>query len=173
MPHFSFLPNVVPSSLGGFPGGTVVNESTCQKCRRWKRLGFDPWLRKILEKGTATRSSILAWKILWTEGPDGLLSMGLQMSQTWLRVHRAMAIAVCRLFWVSGSQIISYAFNTQCLAHMVYVQLDKSQARKWKKTRRVIFMFLKITVWHAEFVSISWALCISSVNMTEHLLWIR
>ena len=25
----------------------------------------------------ATHSSILAWRILWTEGPDGLLSMGL------------------------------------------------------------------------------------------------
>ena len=31
-----------------------------------------------LEKGTATHSSILAWRIPWTEVPDGLLSMGLQ-----------------------------------------------------------------------------------------------
>ena len=29
-----------------FPGGTVVNESTCQ-CRRPRRCGFDPWVRKI------------------------------------------------------------------------------------------------------------------------------
>ena len=34
--------------------------------------GEDP-----LEKGTATRSSILAWRIAWTEEPGGLLSMGL------------------------------------------------------------------------------------------------
>ena len=34
-----------------------------------------------LEKDTATHSSILAWKILWTEEPGGLQSMGLQ-SQT-------------------------------------------------------------------------------------------
>ena len=123
--------------------------------------------------GSSPHSSILAWKIPWTEEPDGLLSMGLQISQTCLRAQIAMAIALFRLFWVSRSQIISYAFNTQCLARTVYVWLDKSQARKWKRTRRVIFMFLKITVCHAEFVSISWALCISSVNMTEHLLWIR
>ena len=135
--------------------------------------GLIPGSGRSLEKGTATRSSILAWKIPWTEESDGLLSMGLQISQICLRAHTAMAIALFRLFWVSGSHIISYAFNTQCLARTVYVRLDKSQARKWKRTRRVIFMFLRIAVCHAEFVSISWALCISSVNMTEHLLWIR
>ena len=31
-----------------------------------------------LEKKMATRSSILAWKTPWTEGPGGLQSMGLQ-----------------------------------------------------------------------------------------------
>ena len=32
----------------------------------------------ILEKGMATHSSTLAWKIPWTEEPGGLQSMGLQ-----------------------------------------------------------------------------------------------
>ena len=33
-----------------------------------KRHGFDPWVGKIpLEEGMATRSSILAWRIPWTE----------------------------------------------------------------------------------------------------------
>ena len=31
-----------------------------------------------LEKGMATHSSILAWRIPWTEEPGGLLSTGLQ-----------------------------------------------------------------------------------------------
>ena len=31
-----------------------------------------------LEEGVATHSSILAWRILWTEEPGGLQSMGLQ-----------------------------------------------------------------------------------------------
>ena len=31
-----------------------------------------------LEKGVTTSSSILAWKIPWTEKPGGLQSMGLQ-----------------------------------------------------------------------------------------------
>ena len=34
-----------------------------------------------LEKGMATHSSILAWRVPWTEEPGGLQSMGLQ-SQT-------------------------------------------------------------------------------------------
>ena len=34
-----------------------------------------------LEKEMATHSSILAWKILWTEDPGGLQSMGSQKSQ--------------------------------------------------------------------------------------------
>ena len=32
----------------------------------------------LLEKEMATHSSILAWKILWTEEPGGLQSMGSQ-----------------------------------------------------------------------------------------------
>ena len=35
--------------------------------------GEDP-----LEEGMATHSSILAWRIPWTEEPQGLQSMGLQ-----------------------------------------------------------------------------------------------
>ena len=32
----------------------------------------------LLEKGMAIHSSILAWRILWTEEPGGLQSKGLQ-----------------------------------------------------------------------------------------------
>ena len=35
-----------------------------------------------LDKGMATRSSILAWRIPWTEEPGGLQSMGVPRSQT-------------------------------------------------------------------------------------------
>ena len=61
-----------------FPGGASGKEPTCQ-CRRCKRAGFDPWVRKIpLEEGMATHSSILAWGIPWTEGPSRLQFMGSQ-----------------------------------------------------------------------------------------------
>jgi hypothetical protein len=36
-----------------------------------------PWVRKIpLKKGMATYSSILAWRIPWTEEPGGIQSSG-------------------------------------------------------------------------------------------------
>ena len=35
-------------------------------------------LKDPLEKGMATHSSILVWRIPWTEEPGGLQSMGLQ-----------------------------------------------------------------------------------------------
>ena len=39
----------------------------------------------LLEKEMATHSSILAWKIPWTEEPGGLQYMGLQRSQSLLK----------------------------------------------------------------------------------------
>ena len=57
--------------------------------RNSRRCGFDPWVgikdpKDPLEKGTATLSSILAWKIPWTEGPGWLQPMGLQrVRQDW------------------------------------------------------------------------------------------
>ena len=35
-----------------------------------------------LEEGMTTHYSVLAWRILWTEEPDGLQSTGSQKSQT-------------------------------------------------------------------------------------------
>ena len=42
------------------------------------RHGFDPWVGRHSEESTATHSSILAWKIPWTEEPQELQSMGSQ-----------------------------------------------------------------------------------------------
>ena len=50
---------------------TVKNLPAMQETRVQSLGGEDP-----LEKGMATRSSILAWRIPWTEEPGGLQSMG-------------------------------------------------------------------------------------------------
>ena len=56
------------------PGGSVGEEFACSVRDRVQSLGReDP-----LEKEMATHSSILAWKIPWTEEPDWLQSMGSQ-----------------------------------------------------------------------------------------------
>ena len=50
----------------------------------------ETWVRSLgwedpLEKGVATHSSILAWRIPWTEEPGGLQSMESSKSQKQLR----------------------------------------------------------------------------------------
>ena len=55
----------------GFPSGSASKESACSAGRS---LGWED----LLEKGMAIRSSILAWRIAWTEEPGELHSMGLQ-----------------------------------------------------------------------------------------------
>ena len=61
------------SAYEGFPGKLVKDPPAMWEI--WVRsLGWeDP-----LEKGTATYSSILAWRIPWTEEPGGLQSTGSQ-----------------------------------------------------------------------------------------------
>ena len=57
-----------------FSGGSVVkNLPAMQETQVWSLGQENP-----LEKEVATHSSILAWKILCTEEPGGLQSMGLQ-----------------------------------------------------------------------------------------------
>ena len=56
-----------------FPGGPVVNNLPAV----WETW-FDQTRKIYLDKETATHSRIFAWKIPWTEEPDGLQSMGSQ-----------------------------------------------------------------------------------------------
>ena len=84
--------------VGGSSSVSVVAQRI--KGRVWRRIlprgshgwrslvGYSPWGRKeldtterlhfTLEKELATHSSILAWKIPWTEEPEGLQAMGSQ-----------------------------------------------------------------------------------------------
>ena len=61
----------------------VAKDPPANQCRRCKRWGFDPWAAEIpLEKELATHSSILSWRILWSEEPGGLQSIGHKESDT-------------------------------------------------------------------------------------------
>ena len=58
----------------GFPGTQMVKNLPAVRETQVRYLRQeDP-----LEEGRATRSSILAWRIPWTEEPGGLQSMGYQ-----------------------------------------------------------------------------------------------
>ena len=55
-----------------FPGGSDGKESACSVGDLHSNSG----LEDLLEKGMAIYSSILAWRIPWTEEPGGLQSWG-------------------------------------------------------------------------------------------------
>ena len=60
------------------PGGSDGNESACNEETCVQPLGWeDP-----LEKGVATHSNILSWRIPWTKEPSGLQSTGSQRANT-------------------------------------------------------------------------------------------
>ena len=61
-----------------FPGGSDGKESACNAGDQ----GSIPGCGRSPEKGMATHSSILAWRIPWTEEPGGLHSVGPKESDT-------------------------------------------------------------------------------------------
>ena len=63
--------------LKGFLGGSVVMNLPAMQATQ------ETWVQSLgredpLEDGMATHSSILAWRIPWTEEPGGLQSIGSQ-----------------------------------------------------------------------------------------------
>ena len=58
-----------------FPAGSVVKNLPADS-RDAGGMGLTSGSGRSLEKVLATQSSILAWKIPWTEEPGGLQSMG-------------------------------------------------------------------------------------------------
>ena len=71
----------------GFPSGSVNKESTCNARDLGSLPGSVP--EDVLEKEMATHSSIVVWRIPWTEEPGGLQSLGSQASDMteWLNHH--------------------------------------------------------------------------------------
>ena len=68
----------------GFPDGTVVKNSPANAGDLRDKISI-PRLGRSPEEEMAAHSSILAWRIPWTEDPGGLQSMGLQ---SWTQLSR-------------------------------------------------------------------------------------
>ena len=72
-----FFFKYIPVYIWTSPMAQKVNNLSAMQKTQVQSLGQeDPW-----EKKMATHSSILAWRILWTEEPGGLQSMGSQRVQ--------------------------------------------------------------------------------------------
>ena len=80
-----------------FPGGSDGKEST----HNAGDLGSIPGLGRCPGEGNGTYSSIIAWRIPWTEEPGRLQSMGSQsektkrLSFTFTHTHTHMHICTC------------------------------------------------------------------------------
>ena len=70
--------------------------------------------KDILDEGMATHSSILAWRIPWTEEPGGLLSTGLR------RVGHDMSDLAC-MHTRKGHIIAAIIITTQILSGGVLI----------------------------------------------------
>ena len=62
------------SRFGGFPGTQIVKNLAAMQETRVQSLGQEDPLEKVM----ATHSSILTWRIPWTEEPGGPHSVGSQ-----------------------------------------------------------------------------------------------
>ena len=73
--HLCFFTLLIATNMTWiFPGGSDSKESACNA----GDLGLIPGLGRYLEKKMATHSSVLAWKIPWTEKPGRLQPTGSQ-----------------------------------------------------------------------------------------------
>ena len=91
---FCILQNVFFNELKGnmgFPGGSVGKEST-YNAGDSGNLGSIPESRRSSGGGMATQSSILVWRILWTEEPRGYSPWGRKESDKTDVTERAKAI---------------------------------------------------------------------------------
>ena len=94
-------------AIWGFPGGTSGKEPAA-KAGDVRETGFIPGQEDPLEEGRATQSSILAWRIPWTEEPAGLQSIGLQSDTTEATWHTSACthththVYIFRFFPITG-----------------------------------------------------------------------
>ena len=70
------------------------------QCRRHRRCGFDPWVRKIpwRRKWQPTH----ACRIPWAEEPGGLRSLGKESEKLKLLSTHAHMHGGTKAFWISG-----------------------------------------------------------------------
>ena len=91
----------------------------------------ETWVRSLgwgdpLEKEMATHSSILAWKIPWTEEPDGLQSNGSQ-SQTWLNMSTESIVLVLVSVFSSVFSLTFWCLEQSRHSNHCWANGDKSQ----------------------------------------------
>ena len=96
----------------GFPGGASGKEPACP-CGRCKetRVWSLGWEHPLEEEDVATHSSILAWRIPWTEELGGLQSFGSQrVGHNWVTKH-STDLNKIRKVWLVLKEKLIYLFG--------------------------------------------------------------
>ena len=84
-----------------------------------------------LEKGTATHSSILAWRIPWTEEPGGLQSIRLQrVGHDWVTNTYTATTSLCSVSIDLSILPKSHERNLTVCGHLCLLRISK----KWNHT---------------------------------------
>ena len=108
------------AALQGFPGGASGKEP---EMRVWSVCWQDP-----LEEGMGTHSSILAWRVPWTEEPGRLQSMGSQRARhEWSNSARTHARAA--LEHKAKPAIYTLHYNIYCPVEFDWKNIVSSHPR--------------------------------------------
>ena len=131
----------------GSPGNSVKNLPAIQETQVQSLSGEDP-----LEKGMATHSSILAWRIPWTEKPGRLQSIGLQrVGHAWAHVRSDTQFASSKH---SLDEEFSF-FNREYAIHIFYIVLSLCEG----------CIFQEISLFYLTY-EIDWCKIISNSHLT-------
>ena len=115
-----FLPPYGPFffHIVGFPGGSVVENLPASTGAAGDESSIPGW-EDPLEEGLATHSSVLPWRILWTEKLSRLQSIGLQrVTQLSMHVSYTLSGNICNNLFLKYFQhsmiyyIIGFVYHT-------------------------------------------------------------
>ena len=143
-------------------GQTVKNPSAMQETRV-RSLGWEG----PLEKGKATHSSNLAWRIPWTEEPARLQSMGLQ---SWTRLSDFFSFILWR--WVKQTFLRWRQVHCMWLCRLCLVQeVSGGQSSPCWLTPQEQVLFANCSIQRGAAFSSSYdgILCLRSTSMWEHV----
>ena len=109
----------------------------------------ETWARSLgwedpLEEGMATCSSVLAWRIPWTEGAGGLRSTGSHESDTTERLRRVQHMMACSFracVCVCACSVMSDSLVTPwMIARQAPLSMEFSQQEYWSKKIIIIIL---------------------------------
>ena len=121
---------------------------------KWETWVWPLDLEDPLEKEMATHSSILAWRIPWTEEPGGLQFLGSQrVRHDWAAAAAAKLLQSCLTLCdpIDGSPPGSPLPGILQARTLEWVAISFSNARKWNvKVKSLSCVRLLVTPWTTE-----------------------